>query len=50
MLSPQQGLWTVLAVVKSSSRDRASKGLTCLQKITVSFYVYISCPNVTEPK
>jgi hypothetical protein len=32
---PQQGLWTVLAVVKSSSKDRASRGFTCLQKITV---------------
>ncbi|KAL4939554.1 hypothetical protein BDV06DRAFT_34599 [Aspergillus oleicola] len=30
---PQQGLWTVLAVAKSSSTDRASRGLTCLQKI-----------------
>ncbi|KAL4888524.1 UVSB PI-3 kinase [Aspergillus ambiguus] len=31
---PQQGLWTVLAVVKSSSKDRASRGMNCLQKIT----------------
>ncbi|KAL4923269.1 protein kinase MEC1 [Aspergillus undulatus] len=31
---PQQGLWTVLAVAKSSSTDRASRGLTCLSKIT----------------
>ncbi|KAH8430361.1 protein kinase MEC1 [Aspergillus melleus] len=31
---PHQGLWTVLAVVKSSSKDRASKGINCLQKIT----------------
>ncbi|KAJ5895477.1 hypothetical protein N7495_007168 [Penicillium taxi] len=31
---PQQGLWTVLAVVKSSNKDRASKGFHCLQKIT----------------
>ncbi|CBF79340.1 protein kinase MEC1 [Aspergillus nidulans FGSC A4] len=31
---PQQGLWTVLAVAKSSSADRASRGLTCLDKIT----------------
>ncbi|KAI9373995.1 hypothetical protein BJX61DRAFT_532757 [Aspergillus egyptiacus] len=31
---PQQGLWTILAVVKSSSKDRASRGFTCLQKIT----------------
>ncbi|KAL4956177.1 hypothetical protein BDW69DRAFT_181790 [Aspergillus filifer] len=30
---PQQGLWTVLAVAKSSSTDRASRGLTCLQKV-----------------
>ncbi|EEP77729.1 hypothetical protein UREG_02578 [Uncinocarpus reesii 1704] len=31
---PQQGLWTLLAVLKSSTKDRASRGLTCLQKIT----------------
>ncbi|KAE8374326.1 protein kinase [Aspergillus bertholletiae] len=31
---PQQGLWIVLAVVKSSSKDRASRGINCLQKIT----------------
>ncbi|KAJ5300562.1 uncharacterized protein N7443_005564 [Penicillium atrosanguineum] len=31
---PQQGLWTVLAVVKSSNKDRASRGYSCLQKIT----------------
>ncbi|KAL4902881.1 hypothetical protein BDW74DRAFT_169409 [Aspergillus multicolor] len=31
---PQQGLWTVLAVAKSSSAERASRGLTCLNKIT----------------
>ncbi|PYH47273.1 protein kinase MEC1 [Aspergillus saccharolyticus JOP 1030-1] len=31
---PQQGLWTVLAVVKSSSRDRASRGISCLQRVT----------------
>ncbi|KKA22075.1 Non-specific serine/threonine protein kinase [Rasamsonia emersonii CBS 393.64] len=31
---PQQGLWTVLALVKSSSKERASRGITCLQKIT----------------
>ncbi|CAG8024016.1 unnamed protein product [Penicillium olsonii] len=30
---PQQGLWTVLAVVKSSNKERASRGFTCLQKI-----------------
>ncbi|GAM33244.1 ATR checkpoint kinase [Talaromyces pinophilus] len=28
------GLWTVLALVKSSSKDRASRGMTCLKKIT----------------
>lgn len=33
---PQQGLWTVLAVLKSSSKDRASRGIAILQKITVS--------------
>lgn len=32
---PQQGLWTVLAVVKSSSKDRASRGVNCLHKIMV---------------
>ncbi|OAX81796.1 hypothetical protein ACJ72_03863 [Emergomyces africanus] len=31
---PQQALWTVLAVLKSSSKDRASRGISCLQKIT----------------
>ncbi|KAF3481011.1 kinase rad3 [Arthroderma uncinatum] len=31
---PQQGLWTVLAVLKSSSKDRASRGIAILQKIT----------------
>lgn len=30
---PQQALWTLLAVVKSSSRDRASRGQFCLSKI-----------------
>ena len=30
---PQQGLWTVLAVVKSSNKDRALKGQACLTKI-----------------
>ncbi|CEJ55236.1 Putative UVSB PI-3 kinase [Penicillium brasilianum] len=30
---PQQGLWTVLAVVKSSNKDRALKGQACLAKI-----------------
>ncbi|OJJ46333.1 hypothetical protein ASPZODRAFT_66362 [Penicilliopsis zonata CBS 506.65] len=31
---PQQGLWAVLAVVKSSSKERASRGMQCLRKIT----------------
>ncbi|KAE8148852.1 protein kinase [Aspergillus avenaceus] len=31
---PHQGLWTVFAVVKSSSKERASRGINCLQKIT----------------
>lgn len=31
---PQQGLWTVLAVVKSSNKDRALKGQACISKIT----------------
>lgn len=30
---PQQALWTLLAVVKSSSKDRASRGQFCLSKI-----------------
>ena len=30
---PQQALWTLLAVVKSSSTDRAQRGLTCLNKL-----------------
>jgi serine/threonine-protein kinase ATR len=33
---PQQGLWTVLAVVKSSNKDRALKGQACLAKIQES--------------
>jgi serine/threonine-protein kinase ATR len=32
---PRQGLWSVLALVKSSSKERASKGITCLNKIIV---------------
>jgi len=30
---PQQALWTLLAVVKSSSRDRAARGHTCMSKL-----------------
>lgn len=30
---PQQALWTLLAVVESSSKDRAQRGLTCLSKL-----------------
>ncbi|KAL8671782.1 MAG: hypothetical protein Q9168_003729 [Polycauliona sp. 1 TL-2023] len=30
---PQQALWTLLAVVKSSSKDRAIRGKLCLEKI-----------------
>ena len=30
---PQQALWTLLAVVKSSNKDRAQRGLTCLSKL-----------------
>ncbi len=30
---PKHALWTLLAVVKSSSRDRASKGLACMSKV-----------------
>ena len=30
---PQQALWTLLAVVKSSSRDRAQRGHTCMSKL-----------------
>ncbi|KAL8939500.1 MAG: hypothetical protein Q9216_003328 [Gyalolechia sp. 2 TL-2023] len=30
---PQQALWTLLAVVKSSNRDRALRGRQCLDKI-----------------
>lgn len=33
---PQQALWTLLAVVKSSSKDRASRGHFCLSRITES--------------
>ena len=35
---PQQALWTVLALVKSSSKERASRGIICLQKITVCHF------------
>ena len=31
---PQQALWTLLAVVKSSSKERADRGHTCLGNIT----------------
>ena len=30
---PQQALWTLLAVVKSSARDRAQRGRTCMSKL-----------------
>ena len=30
---PKHALWTLLAVVKSSSKDRASKGLACMTKV-----------------
>ncbi|KAJ5791400.1 uncharacterized protein N7518_008411 [Penicillium psychrosexuale] len=30
---PQQGLWTVLAVIKSSNKERTKRGYNCLQKI-----------------
>ncbi|KAI9851275.1 MAG: serine/threonine-protein kinase M1 [Thelocarpon superellum] len=30
---PQQALWTLFAVVKSSSKDRAARGATCLTRI-----------------
>jgi serine/threonine-protein kinase ATR len=30
---PQQALWTLLAVVKSQSKDRAARGVTLIQKI-----------------
>ena len=30
---PQQALWTLLAVLESSSKDRAQRGLTCLSKL-----------------
>ena len=30
---PQQALWTLVAVVKSSSKDRAQRGSTCLSKL-----------------
>lgn len=31
---PQQALWTLLAIVKSSDRNRASRGVTCMSKLT----------------
>ncbi|KAJ9198046.1 hypothetical protein DTO164E3_5302 [Paecilomyces variotii] len=47
---PQQGLWTVLAVVKSSSKDRASRGITCLQKITEATKKLKTESSVTDMK
>ena len=32
---PQQALWTLLAVVKSSSKERAARGATCLSRLQV---------------
>ena len=32
---PQQALWTLLALVKSSNKERAQRGATCLTKILV---------------
>ena len=45
---PRQGLWTVLAVVKSSSADRASKGMRCLRRIEVSFYPQMDYSITTQ--
>lgn len=33
MTHPQQSLWTLLAMVKSSSKDRASRGVVCMNKV-----------------
>ena len=33
---PQQALWSLLAVAKSSSRDRAGRGISLLNKLKVS--------------
>lgn len=46
---PQQGLWTVLAVVKSSNKERASRGYTCLKRITVSLRS-VRGPNIRRRK
>lgn len=32
---PQQALWTLLALVKSSNKERAQRGATCLAKVMV---------------
>lgn len=45
---PQQGLWTVLAVAKSSSKDRASRGHACLHKITVCLHLVVPAVAKTE--
>lgn len=34
---PRQGLWSVLALVKSSSKERATKGIACLHKTIVCY-------------
>ena len=35
---PQQALWSLLAVAKSSSRDRAGRGISLLNKLKVSHF------------
>ena len=41
---PQQALWSLLAVAKSSSRDRAGRGISLLNKLKVSqFHCILFC-------
>ncbi|PGG99288.1 Atypical/PIKK/ATR protein kinase [Polytolypa hystricis UAMH7299] len=45
---PQQALWTVLAMLKSSSKDRASRGMSCIQKITEAAKKLKTEPSVAD--
>lgn len=45
---PQQALWTVFAILKSSSKDRASRGMQCQQKILVESFSFLKISFVNE--
>lgn len=44
---PQQALWSLLAVAKSSSRDRAGRGISLLNKLKVSPFRYTGFQMIT---